>query len=172
MSAGVRIHHVAYAVDDLDAAVLHAVETVGAGPFFAFRNIELTPVSRGEPALFEHSAAFGQWGSVVLEFMTIDRAGPEHVEAALVSATPTINHIGCVVASLDDESAELETRGFPAFLRAGIGDIEFVMHDARALLGHNLEVHQDSEGFRGFFSQVYEAAVDWDGRDPIRELNS
>lgn len=103
--------------------------------------------------------------------MKIDRLAPEHVAEAMAGSPPSVNHAGCAVASLDASDA-LAAQGFPVILRAGVGDIEFVLHDTRSLLGHNLELHRDSDGFRGFFHEVLEASIDWDGSDPIRELNS
>ena len=161
-------HHISYAVADLDRAIHRAAETVGAGPFFVLRDVPLTATSGGEPAEFLHSSAFGQWGAVRLEFQQIEHCAPDHVAAAMGSVTPTMNHIGWAVPSLDSAAEALDQAGIPQFLRANIGDIDFTIHDARELYGHNVELHADSDGFRAFFEQVLNASIDWDGQDPIR----
>ena len=57
-----------------------------------------------------------------------------------------------------------------AWLDAALGDIHFAYHDATRTLGHHVEVHDDSEGFRGFFAMMRDAGEGWDGRDPLRPL--
>jgi hypothetical protein len=119
--------------------------------------------------MFMHSTAFGQYGSMPLELMQIDACEPAHVRDAMASTTPTLHHVACAVSSLDSAIEELAQMGIPAVLRAEVGDIEFSMHDSRRIFGHLIELHVDSAGFRAFFQQVYDASMDWDGRDPIRE---
>ncbi|MER5348485.1 VOC family protein [Streptomyces mirabilis] len=165
---GLPVHHVGYAVDDLDKAILRAVNTLGAGPFFRMNDIPLAATSQGEPAMFLHSAAFGQCGSMALEFMQIKRCEPATVADSMRQPTPGLNHIGFVAPSLTEARDELEAMGVPAFLQARIGDIEFTMHDARAVCGHNIEVHADNSGIRGFWQQVRDASIGWDGTEPIR----
>jgi hypothetical protein len=165
---GAPIHHVSYVVDDLERAIHDTVATLGAGPFFILRDVPLAPTSGGEPAVFEHSTSFGQWGSLPMELMQIDRCDPERVQEAMAGAVPALHHIGLAVSSLDSTAELLNQRRLPEFLRASIGEIAFTMHDARRLYGHHIEVHADSDGFRAFFRQVLEASIGWDGRDPIR----
>jgi hypothetical protein len=40
--------------------------------------------------------------------------------------------------------------------------------DARATLGHHVEVLQRSPELRGFHARIRAAADGWDGRDPLR----
>ena len=60
--------------------------------------------------------------------------------------------------------AALEESGMPEYLSAKFGDdVNFTYHDGSDSLGHDIEVHADSEGLRGFFSMFEEAADGWDG---------
>src|SRR3954454_3566283 len=66
------IHHLAYLVDDLEAAVEHLVSKFGAGPFFVLRDVAFEHLtSRGEPATFAHDSAFGQCGAVPVEVIQV-----------------------------------------------------------------------------------------------------
>jgi catechol 2,3-dioxygenase-like lactoylglutathione lyase family enzyme len=165
------IHHIGYAVDDLDAAIATAVKTLGIGPFFVLRDIPLIATSHGEPATFQHSAAFAYRGDTGLELMQIDRTAPERVSAATRQLTPGLNHIAWAVPSLADANKALDEAGLPAFLHATVGEVELTMHDTRQLHGHNIEVHQDSPGFRAHWAQIRAATDGWDGRDPLREMS-
>jgi hypothetical protein len=41
------------------------------------------------------------------------------------------------------------------------------LHDASAALGHDIEIHVDSEGLRDFFEMVRGGAEGWDGSEPL-----
>ncbi len=72
-----EIHHYAYVVDELDAAARRMHAQFGAGPFFYIEQVPVTDVtSRGEPAEYLHSAAFGMCNRVPVELMQIDRTRP------------------------------------------------------------------------------------------------
>ena len=163
------IHHLGYAVENLEDAILDAVRTLGAGPFFLMKDIPLTTTSLGEPALFAHSSAFGQWGDTALEFMQIHHCAPQRVADAMRQPTPALNHIAYAAPSLEAARDALTDLGLPPFLQAQVGDIEFTMHSARAVCGHNVELHDDNASFRGFWEQIRVASIGWNGRDPIRD---
>jgi hypothetical protein len=165
------VHHVAYAVPDLELAIQRAVTTLGAGPFLVLDDIELEATSRGEPAHFLHSAAFGQCGAVALELMQIKSCEPARIAGAMRGPVPAVNHFGYVAPSLPTARDQLEALGLPAFLEARAGEIEFTMHDARSLWGHNIELHADNPGIRRFWAEVRDSSVGWDGTHPIRRLN-
>ena len=64
----------------------------------------------------------------------------------------------------------LDERGLPQYLSSQLGGPETTLHDASAVLGHDIEIHADNEGLRGFFGMVRDAAEGWDGSDPLRPV--
>ena len=104
-----------------------------------------------------------------MELMQVDDAGSEELRAAFGGAGPVIGHLAWAVSNLDATSAEVAQADMPLLMRANAGDIEFAMHDARHRLGHLLEIHVESPGFVGFFEQVHQASIGWDGKEPIRD---
>ena len=50
------------------------------------------------------------------------------------------------------------------------GGQQFAFCDARAERGHLLELYEPTEGLLGFYAMVANAAKDWDGANPLREL--
>ena len=58
---------------------------------------------------------------------------------------------------LSNNIANADTPGFQP------SDVDFTYHDASASLGHDIELHVDSDGLRGFFAMFESAAADWDG---------
>jgi methylmalonyl-CoA/ethylmalonyl-CoA epimerase len=167
------VHHLAYLVDDLEAAVDDLVRKFGAGPFYVLRDVAFEQLtSRGEPATFAHDSAFGQCGAVPIEVMQVRRLEPERVRAAFALTPARLHHTAYVVApgELEAARADLEQRGLPAFLHAKTGEIDSTMHDGAATLGHHVELHADCQQLRDVFGMVRDASVGWDGREPLRAV--
>lgn len=168
-----QIHHLAYVVDEIEPAAKRLNEQFGAGPFFFLEQVPVEDVtSRGEPAEFLHASAFGICNEVPVELMVIAKMAPERAAARFAGDTrPRFHHAAYAVPPAEREAigAELEAAGLPEYLHARFGeDVEFTYHDASASLGHDIELHADSEGLRGFFAMFESAAEGWDGSDLLR----
>ena len=169
---GGQVHHYGYVVAELEPAVERLVRSLGAGPFFKVDHVALdTVTSVGEPAVFDHSSAFGVCGPVFIELMQIHHTRPEVVRAAFDVSPTGLHHMAWAVADFAATVAGLERRAMPAWLDATLGDIHFTYLDASATLGHHVEIHDDSEAFRGFFAMMRDAGEGWDGEDPLRPLS-
>jgi len=165
-------HHYAYVVESIEATVERLAEQLGAGPFFLVENVPLENItSRGEPAEFVHHSAFGYCGGPI-ELMEIVRLVPERIEGHFSGARPGVHHVAWAVppASVEALRRELEDRGLPEYLSAQLGEIDSTFHDASAVLGHDIEIHVDSQGLRDFFRMVREGAGAWDGSEPLRPV--
>jgi hypothetical protein len=57
----------------------------------------------------------------------------------------------------------------PAFFYARQGPIAITFHEC-PLLGHAIEIHRHGEVIDGMFAFVEQAAVEWDGNEPLREF--
>jgi methylmalonyl-CoA/ethylmalonyl-CoA epimerase len=168
-------HHCAYVVEDIEATVNRLVDRLGAGPFFLIENVPLENVlSRGEPAKFVHNSAFGSCGAAAIELMEAISVAPERVEQGFSGPRPRIQHIAYAVpqAEVAGVRSSLDERGLPEYLSSQLGDAETTLHDASAVLGHDIEIHAENEGLRGFFAMVRDAAEGWGGSDPLRPVES
>jgi catechol 2,3-dioxygenase-like lactoylglutathione lyase family enzyme len=159
------IHHVGYVVEDIPAAVEWAVSTLGAGPFFLIEHLEFDEVTfEGRPAVYDHSSAFGQWGSIKLELTHVHAVSPGLAETLIPSG------LGHVAWLADDLDAESERLGLPLFHTGQAGPVRAHWFDARATLGHHIEVLQTSPELLGFYELMRTSSEGWDGRDPLRPL--
>jgi hypothetical protein len=168
-----QIHHLAYVVDDIESAAQSLNQQFGAGPFFFLEEVPVEDVtSRGEPGEFVHASAFGICNEVPVELMVIAKMAPDRAaERFAGDVAPRFHHIAYAVppAELEAIRAELDAQGLPEYLHAHFGeDVDFTYHDGSASLGHDIEVHADSEGLRGFFAMFEAAAEGWDGSDLLR----
>lgn len=164
------VNHIAFAVDDIADAVGHYSSVLGAGPFYLIDNITFDYVSDGErECAFEHSAAFGQCGPVVIELQQIHRLSPPSLYYLLrPTSLPALNHVGYVSEDALAESDWLIDQGFPLVLVAGAGEMEVRFHDARKQLGYAIEVHRRCNFIDDFFELIKSASIDWDRSDPLR----
>lgn len=116
----------------------------------------------GESGVFDHSAAYGQWGEVMLELITIHE--PAGTGAGL-------HHLAFFVDDLAIASAGLVAHGWPETLRAATpGGSAFIHHDASAELGHFVEIYEPTPNLVHLYDTVRRAAEGWAGDDLIREL--
>lgn len=167
------IHHINYLVEDIPAAVDQWVATTGAGPFFWLgEDIEFDESEfRGEPCLLSHGAVIGRWGSIALELTQIHDISPAPFEELFLGNSrtlPRVGHVSFVTADRAAENKRLTEFGMPQFFRARKGPMEIVFHEA-PMFGHPVEVHEAAPmaGMDAFLTQ---AAEDWDGSDPLREM--
>jgi methylmalonyl-CoA/ethylmalonyl-CoA epimerase len=168
-------HHYAYVVEDIEATVNRLVDQLGAGPFFLIEGVPLENVrSRGEPAEFAHNSAFGYCGGGAIELIEPVRLAPERVEARFSAPRPRVQHVAYVVPPTEvaDLRRSLDERGLPGYLSSRFGEVETTLHDASAVLGHDIEIHAENEGLRNFFEMVRGGAEGWDGSEPLRPVES
>jgi catechol 2,3-dioxygenase-like lactoylglutathione lyase family enzyme len=149
------IHHVCYIVDDIPQAVDQWVEATGAGPFFHLgEHVEFDEtLLYWEPCGFDHASAT----EVESRFYTGGAGGSN------------IAHIAYIVDDPAAESERLEAAGMPKFLHLRQGPIEISLHDA-PLLGHAIEVHENTDAINGLFALFAAGAEGWDGGEPLREM--
>jgi len=162
---------IAYAVRDVRAAALSWAAR-GAGPFFVADHIELTDVRyRGAPGVFDHSSAYGQWGSVMVELVCDHTEGPSPVIDVVGRGGVGLHHVAHFVDDLPAAQAWLTAKGWVEALhaRTTTGN-EFAFHDSTVELGHMIELYVGTATLRGFYASVAGAAVGWDGTDPVRPV--
>lgn len=169
------IQHIGYVVDDISDAVRHWVTTFGAGPFFWLaKNVSL-PDARylGEPCLLVHSAVVGKWENNFVELIQVHEVSPPGLRDAFVGSATEPNHINHICYVVEDPEAEVERLkevGVPRFWQASMGPMQVSYCDARAMIGHAIEIHRLTPEFEALFQVIGAAAEKWDGSDPLREL--
>jgi hypothetical protein len=168
-------HHYAYVVESIEETVNRLVDQLGAGPFFLIERVPVENVlSRGEPAEYVHNSAFGACGGGAIELMEPVSLAPERVEDRFFGSRPRIHHVAYVVPATEvaDLRRSLDERGLSQYLSSQLGEAETTLHDASAVLGHDIEIHADNKGLRDFFGMVSGAAEGWDGSERLRPVET
>ncbi len=162
---------IAYSVPDVDAAATRWATDFGAGPFFVRRHIEgHDVVYRGAPAVFDHSSAYGQWGSLMVELMQDHGTGPSIVRERYGVNDTGLHHMAFMVQNLDTATAHLASLGFELAMSARSTKTRYHFVDTVATLGHMAELYEQSDRLESFYAFVRDAAVGWTGDDPVRQL--
>lgn len=165
---GRTIVQVAFNVNNLERAALHWAQHFGAGPFFIHEQIPATDVRGpdGSPGVFELGAAFGQWGPVMVELVKIQRVEPD--ASASILLRQGFHHIAYFAADTDAEVAELERNGAPVLTSLGFGQVRVHFHDGLATSGFIIEHYPCVDAIEELYRKVAEAAMGWDGSQPVR----
>lgn len=159
----------AWVVDDLEAACLNWVEQLGVGPFFVteYRSVFSDVRYRGAPGELDMNVAIAQAGPVQVELIQPITRRCAYRDSVPPGATG-FHHMCVWTHDIDADTAYFEHIGYPTVNRAHVGDIHFAYYDTRPLMGCMLEVVSRTPMIVARFEQIARAAVDWDGREPIR----
>jgi hypothetical protein len=154
---------IAYAVVDVHDAAARRHASTGAGPFVVADHIPLASSRvHGVSAAFDHSSAYGQWGSVMVE-LVVEHSPP------IVEPGSGVHHLAFIVPSLTDAMTWCADQGWAEALWAQTSTgQEFALMDARADLGHLVELYEPSAGLLAFYAHIAALADGWDGSNPVR----
>lgn len=166
------IRQVAYVTRDARAAAETHSRLFGSGPFLLMEN-EQRLVCRGKETHLQHIAAFGQWGSQMIEFFQPVKASTPEMEE-LIAAPPSgaqFHHVALLVKDLEATVLRFSTAGFPDVLRATIPNtsIETAWIDTRAGYGHLVEAYSAEPELIAFYEMIANASVGFQGDRPVRE---
>jgi hypothetical protein len=175
MLLGQKPRQIAYYVPDIRVFAERHSKMFGSGPFFAVDNIKLSYCNhRGKPIKWDHSAAFGQWGDLMVEIMQQNKPGPSVLTDVFPpgSGRNGVHHVAYFVDDPAATVAALEKNGYPLAMHCGLDNgMEVFMVDTVALYGHMTELYAPTPVIIGFYDFVREQSVGFDGKDPVRTIS-
>ena len=162
----------AYHVPDIFEAAARWADERGAGPFYVNEHIPVErALYRGQPAEFDHSSAYGQLGSVMLELVQQNNDGPSGVRDMYAPHEQGLHHCAAIVSHFGEELARYEALGYAVANEFWLpGGMQFAFIDTVAVYGHMVEVYEGQPGLLEFYELIAAAAEGWDGSDPIRRV--
>ena len=166
-------------VHDMDAALRYWTENMGVGPFFVLNQLDLRELSyKGDPVELEGSLgriALANSGQLQIELIQQLTPARTSYTEFLNAGNEGMHHVGYCV-DLEDYD-EYRRRGLEAGLvveQEGVlfgPEGKFVYFSTTGHPGTVQEVIAMHDGNRDLFQMVADSAIDWDGADPIRNLN-
>jgi methylmalonyl-CoA/ethylmalonyl-CoA epimerase len=167
-----EIMQAAYVVDDLDVAIDNWRRVAGVGPFFVMRDNPLDDLTyRGRPSEpFRSNFAMVQAGPIQLELIQPLSSGPNIYRDSVPVGTDAYHHQAYLADDLDVEFARFEAMGVEVAAHGSFGSLRFAYFDTRHLVGCMTEVLERGATIEGMIKMVADAAINWDGSDPVRSF--
>lgn len=165
------VRQLAYVVHDLDAALRYWTEILRTGPFFVLEHCPLEDQRYyGAPADTDISVALGNSGALQIELIQQHNDAPSVYRDFLDAGRTGVHHIGLMPEDYAAQCARYRALGHRAAFECTLGGAPLVYFDTLDAVGHYIELWDNSPVFKDLFQVIEDAAVDWDGRDPVRAL--
>jgi hypothetical protein len=164
------IVQMAHVVQDIRAA-MHWWQTDGkAGPFFLLDSFTGPEQRyRGEPTRADVAIAMAFAGHMMIELIQPKDDEPSVYRETIRSRGFGFHHIGVAVADAEAERIAYAGRGYHVAFSTPVpsGGNVYYMGDYPGAPGF-VELIPATPGMDEMFTRYWRAAVDWDGRDPVR----
>ncbi len=166
-----------YVVRDLEAAMKYWTEVLQVGPFFHLERPQLLDFKvRGEPSDLWISAAFAQCGPMQIELIQQRNDAPSMYRDFLAAGREGLQHIAFWKdeASFDETLARALGSGFTICMSGATVDAtgRIVYFEQEGHPGTVVELSCLTPPKKKFFDEIAQAAVGWDGSNPIRRLDA
>lgn len=166
-----RVMQICFVVPDIDAAMQRWTQTMGIGPFFVFRDLDIETVRhRGKPTRVRFHIALAQAGDVQIELAQQVSDAPYAYNEVYPNGTEGgLHHIAIYVADYAAALRHFTDQGIEASVTGLFGEMHFAYVDARKQLGCMVEIIEHHDIQEQIFARVKAGAENWDGvTDPVR----
>ncbi len=159
-----------YVVRDIEAAMRHWSDNLGIGPWFY---LEETPIEdfeyRGTPSNALISIALANSGPLQIELIQQRNDAPSLYRDFLDAGNEGLQHIAYWSDHFDEVVRKAHALGWPMAQSGHVGvEGRFAYFDTETHPGTVIELSETSGPKGLMFKRIAEAALDWDGKNPIR----
>jgi len=160
------IRQTAFVVRDIEAAASEWVDRYGIGPWFIGEMDFPDTVYRGKKTRLHAKGGLAQSGDMQIELIEPDLSIPSVYTEFLDAGGTGVHHV-CYWCNLDTARTHFGANG-SAQVQGGIARrLEFLYMEGFAGFPYIEFIDPDPEQLARF-RKIADAAVDWDGTDPIR----
>ncbi|MBL6954144.1 MAG: VOC family protein [Alphaproteobacteria bacterium] len=164
------LRQMGYVVKDIDAAMRHWIDVCQIGPWFYVDKLVVQDFTyKGQPSDPHLSIALANSGDVQLELIQQRDDSPTLYQDFLNAGNEGLQHFSTWPENYQEIYREALAAGYTVGQEADSPRGPFVYFEQEGHPGTVIEMAEMTEGRRRIFDGVREAAVDWDGSDPIRE---
>jgi len=169
-----EIRQVAYLVPDIEAAMTYWSAALGVGPWYYNPQVPIRNyMYRGERYEPHNSVALANAGGLQIELLQTRNDVPSMYRDFLRSGHTGVQHFAYWSEDFDADLARAEAAGFTVAMSGEVGaNGRFVYFDdpsgRGSFPGTTIELSEVAGPKGRLFKLIREAAIGWDGRDPIR----
>ena len=160
----------AYVVEDLDRAIADFVDRLRIGPWSLRERFQPSEGRyRGEPTTATFSLARAFSGHVMIELIQQHDDAPSVFHEGDGPRRYGFHHWAVMTRRFDEDVARYRALGYEeAFSDRLPSGSRIVYVDSTRDLPGMIELVEHTEAQERAYADIHRAAVDWDGRDPIR----
>ena len=167
------IRQIGYVVTDLDRAMASWVE-LGVGPWLVIRGLPMRALYRGEPCETMLSLALSNSGELQIELIQQQDDTPSIFTEFLAANGPGYHQLAYWAEDFDATMKAVEDAGWPVVWSGGEGfgvRFAYVEPPNRPTRPSTIvEISELTDGQVASAKFIRDAAANWDGSDPIRNL--
>lgn len=163
---------IGYVVRDLDAAMRDWLR-LGVGPFYVMRGLQQNAAYRGEPCSVPFSVAFANNGDLQIELIQQEDDTPSIYTEFLNAGHEGMNQLAWWSDDVDATVAAAQAAGWSVVWSGGEGGSGAryaYLEVPGASPASIIEIMELNDATLSMAAAVRNAAVDWDGSDPIRSF--
>jgi hypothetical protein len=165
------IRQLAYVVEDMEVALDYWINTLGVGPFFSIEHARLENQKYyGEPGNADVSIALGNSGDLQIELIHQHNDAPSVYRDFLQAGRTGVHHFGLMPLIYGEAFKKYQNLGHQVAFECSVGGAPVVYFDTLDTVGHYIELWDNNSVFKDLFLMVEQAAIDWQGEDPVRSL--
>jgi hypothetical protein len=167
------IRQIGYVVEDLDRALADWVQ-LGVGPWLVIRRLPMRARYRGQPCEVTLSLAMSNSGELQLELIYQHDDTPSIFTEFLAADGPGFHQLAYWTEDFDATMEAVSAAGWPVVWSGGEGmGVRFAYVEPPASPAHIsaiVEISELTDAQAASAKFIRDAAADWDGADPIREV--
>jgi catechol 2,3-dioxygenase-like lactoylglutathione lyase family enzyme len=164
------IRQIGYVVADLDEALASWVE-LGVGPWLVIRGLPMKALYRGEPSETTLSLALSNSGEMQVELIYQHGDTPSIFTEFLSANGPGYHQLAYWAEDFDATMQAVADAGWPVVWSGGedLG-VRFAYVEAPNSPATVIEISELTDAQAASAKFIRDAAANWDGSDPIREM--
>jgi hypothetical protein len=147
---------------------------LGVGPWLVMRGLPMHALYRGEPCQTTLSLALSNSGELQVELIQQEDDTPSIFTEFLASNGPGYHQLAYWAEDFEATMAAVEEAGWPVVWSGGEGlGVRFAYVEppnSPTLPAQIVEISELTESQAGVATFIRDAAANWDGSDPIREM--
>jgi len=160
-----------YIVNDIDDAMTGWVKHAGVGPFICYRDVDMPAHYDGVETLIKVHVGIAYRGDMQIELIQPLNDVPSPYQSWLQQGRVGMHHLAFMVDDIDKARTELNERGLETCCTLDLGDVGRYAYLRADFMGDAfIELLQVPEDVKAFWQQCREAAVNWDGSNPIQTV--
>lgn len=162
-----------YVVRDIRKAMDHWINVMGVGPWFYVERARPTYFRhRGQDSAVELSIALANSGDLQIELIQQLNDAPSMYKEFLDSGHEGMQHLSYWTTEYDALYQRALSLGYKVGDEGAGPRGRFAYFDTQFLPGTVIEISDVSGPKAQHFAHIRQAALDWDGSQPIRELSA